>query len=496
MATADRISAGVARAGQTVQASLDLVVHLLGNVERLVSGVTRDSAEVACEAERFAAMAQEQAAGLHRTIAAAPRFARIISEAARIVALYRLHAARTRTQLPEAAARSRSALHRDCARRLYQLCVELRGAVLKLGQFLSARPDLLPPEYIEELAALQDRVPPIPTEEIRARLEEELGRPVGELFAEFEDEPVAAASLAQVHGARLPDGTRVVVKVQLPGLERLIEIDLAALRIVASLLADLWPQLDWPTLTAELSRSVSHELDFRAEAQAASSFRAAFADDPRVVVPAVFGELSAVRVLTLERLDGQRLTDFLEGAAAADRDTVLTLLVGSYLRQMLGLGHFQADPHPGNFLVLPGPRLALLDFGAATELTSARRQGYQSLCLAFMAGDRARLGALLGELGFEARGGDPEALLEVAELLLEKLRPGVILAGAGLDPQAEMKRALALLRGRASFRVPADFVLIGRVFATLAGLLFRYRPGVPLYPLLAGALASARPASV
>ncbi len=488
-----------ARATQVIASTAALVGHVLGNVERLVIDVTRDSTQVATSATALYADAAIRATQVIGTMRTAPRVARLVTEVLRLVALYKLRG-------------PSEALHRSGAQRMHDLCVELRGGVLKLGQLASCRVDLLPPAYVEALARLQDRVPPLPAAVMRARIQAELGRPVDELFARFDDEAIAAASIAQVHGAQLHDGTEVVVKVQLPGVEDDLAADLAAMRFLVTALGDALPRTDLPTILDELSRSVRGELDFLAEADATEAVRADFAHDPDVVVPRVYRELSSRRVLVLERLHGRPLAAFLAGTdqadadpdadadAAADasadaasdhtaRDRVLELLVTTYAAQILAHGRFQADAHPGNFLVLPGPRLGLLDFGALAEVTPTARAAYAQLVLAILQRDTARMAELFGYIGFATLDGDAGALERFAELMMAAFRDGADLAT--IDPRAQLEAALRLAHENPVVRLPQEFVLIGRVFASLGGLLVKYQPRVSLFAAIAPHVARA-----
>jgi ubiquinone biosynthesis protein len=459
------------RATQVLARSVALVGHVLGNVERLVEDVTRDSAELATSATALYAESALRAAAALATVRTAPRAARLVSEVLRLVALYKLRG-------------PSEALHAEGARRMHDLCVELRGGVLKLGQLASCRVDLLPPAYIEALSRLQDRVPPLPAATIRARVEAELGAPVAERFARFDDEALAAASIAQVHGARLHDGTEVVVKVQLPGVEDDLAADLAALRFLCAALGDALPRTDLPTILAELGRSVIGELDFLAEAEATSAVRADFAADTDVVVPRVHLELCTRRVLVLERLDGRPLAGFLADEATSDgeRDRVLELLVRSYAAQILAHGRFQADAHPGNFLVLPGPRLGLLDFGAFATISTAQRVAYAQLAFAILQKDAARMAELFTTIGFATLDGDPGSLERFAELLMAAFRDGADLGA--IDPRAQLEAALRIAHENPVVRLPQEFVLIGRVFASLGGLLVRHQPNISLFATL------------
>jgi ubiquinone biosynthesis protein len=497
--------AAVQRVVDVVGASARLVTNLLGNVERLVSDLVGDSAAVARESEQLYAAAAAAAQSVSTAVKATPRFWRVVQEVVRLAAAYRIHEIKARALSSAAAERALQQLHQRSADRLYDLCVELRGGVLKVGQFVSSRVDLLPAPYVASLSRLQDQVPPIPVEQIAGRIEEELGAALDRLFVDFDPEPLAAASLAQVHGAVIESETgpvRVAVKVQVPEIERTVEVDLAALKVIATVLEDLLPHLDLRTIAAELEPSILRELDYHWEAEAAGELARMFEAEPRVCVPQIYPALSSGRVLTMERIDGERLVQFFDGCEASGATTALDRLFETLLRttcaQVLQHGLFQADPHPGNFLVVPGdegPELALLDFGAVTRFPDALRRAYAELAGAILARDQQQVVERLTTLGFSTRTGDETALLRFAEMVMDSFRPDPGVSLAELDPRALFEEALVLARAN-PVHVPQDFVLLGRVFAALGGLLLRYRPRLNLFALLAPYLATAstRPA--
>jgi predicted unusual protein kinase regulating ubiquinone biosynthesis (AarF/ABC1/UbiB family) len=483
-------------------ASAALVVNLLENVEQLVGDAVDDALGVARECTELWDVATERANDVARAMRAAPRFARIAGELIRIIAAYRWHAAINGAPADSIDGDSATldALHARSAERLYALCVELRGGVLKLGQFASTRVDLLPAPYITALSRLQDRVPPLPASLITTRIADELGAPLESIFGWFDSEPIAAASLAQVHAAQLADGARVAVKVQVPGIEEVVETDIAAMSMAVPALRDLLPFVDSETVATELTRALRAELNYVAEAEHAVAFAGLFADDSELVVPRVFGSLSTGRVLVLEYLAGERLTDYLDacerrGAAGAeDRDRLFTILLRAFCAQVLEHGLLQGDPHPGNFLVLPGeagPRLALLDFGCVQAYAPARRRAYAELCLATLRGDADRMAALFEAMGFRSRDGGSDALRAFADLLLGAFRTDAALAVQDIDVRGALERILRLTRDNPIVAVPGDFVLLGRVFTALGGLLMRYRPRVNLFQLLMPSLLRA-----
>ncbi|MBI3976578.1 MAG: AarF/ABC1/UbiB kinase family protein [Chloroflexi bacterium] len=273
-----------------------------------------------------------------------------------------------------------------------RLVIEAIGpTAIKLGQMLSTRPDLLPAEIIEALEKLQDTVPPFPFEQSLAVVEEELGAPVDRLFAAFDAAPFAAASLAQVHAARLPDGQEVVVKVQRPGVRRLIETDVSILYNLAGLLER---RTDWARsygltgIVEEFARTIRDELDFAMEGRSADQIRDNFADDPNVRIPRVYWSHTRRRVITLERLAGTKITD-LTGLAAAGLDpkTICRRFLSAVLEQILIDGIFHADPHPGNVLVDPVGRIVFVDFGMIGSLDEELKRQLVDLTLALVRRD-------------------------------------------------------------------------------------------------------------
>jgi ubiquinone biosynthesis protein len=471
--------------------------NFVGSLERLAGELSVDAGQVKASSSQLGRAVASWMTPLMSAARATPRAGRIARELASVFGAYRWHDLRVRGLTPEAVRAERSALDQRSAARLTAALIELRGTAIKIGQFASTRRDLLPPAWIEALSSLQDSVPPTPTVAITARIAEELGAPVEERFASFEDSPIAAASLAQVHGAVLLDGTQVAVKVQVPGVEEQVEGDLSLLEVLGGVLGDVSPGLDLGPIVDELGRSVREELDYRLEARRAARMAADLAGDPAVRVPRVIEELSTGRVLTMERVHGERLIDFLARArqrgegGALERDRVLAALVRTYAVQILSLGRFQADPHPGNFLVEPGGRLALLDFGALAELPDEERRGYAALVTAVIARDRDRASQLLAKLGFRVReGGDPAVLAEMADLMLDAFRATPDRPLADLDPRAAFDQAMALAR-EAAVILPHHFVLLGRVLSALAGLLLAERPDIDLFQLIAPHLAAA-----
>ncbi len=254
---------------------------------------------------------------------------------------------------------------------------ELGPTFIKLGQILSTRPDLIPPAIITELSRLQDTVPPAPWSGIQARLEGELGGPVESVFADFDPEPLAAASLAQVHAARLPDGRQVVVKVQRPDIEKTIDSDLDILYDLAGLIQEHTPlgQLyDLRTIAEDFGYTLRAELDYRREGRNADRLRRNFVGEPHLYIPQIHWDYCTQRVLVMERIAGVKIDDLEElEAAGYDRHQVALHAARIIIKEVLEDGFFHADPHPGNFVVLPGEVIGAMDFGMVGQLSDQDR---------------------------------------------------------------------------------------------------------------------------
>ncbi|MBX7221790.1 MAG: AarF/ABC1/UbiB kinase family protein [Blastocatellia bacterium] len=259
------------------------------------------------------------------------------------------------------------------AERLRARLVKLGPTFIKIGQALGTRADLLPIPYVDELGKLQNKVPPFPNEIALAIIERELGDKPQKVFARFNPEPIAAASLGQVYRARLHSGPEVVIKVQRPDIEEKIALDLFILRRLGRFLLR-YPQFfkgyDWLGMLDEFDRVIHEELDYRQEGRNAETFKKNFSDWPQVHVPTIYWEFSTARVLTMEFINGIRVTDLKSLAAAQlNARSLNELMTRTYFKQLLEDGFFHADPHPGNILILRDGRLAFFDFGMVGHVT-------------------------------------------------------------------------------------------------------------------------------
>lgn len=275
----------------------------------------------------------------------------------------------------------------DHAEGLARALEELGPCFIKLGQLLSTRPDLLPPEYIQALARLQNTVTPVPSEKISAIIESELGAPLNELFASFSCTPLATASMAQVHHATLPSGSEVAVKVQRPGVRQRIEIDIEILHEVARFATKFTPfgaRYGFLQIVRELERSLNQELDFRLEADNTRLMGKQLADFSLLTIPTVYSDYTTRRVLTLSFVHGRHL-EKVERAEldALDSGAIAKDLLSAYLKQMVIDGFFHCDPHPGNIFLADDGRLALMDFGMVGRFDSGQKDKIILLLLAF-----------------------------------------------------------------------------------------------------------------
>src|SRR6266513_6498424 len=264
---------------------------------------------------------------------------------------------------------------------------ELGPCFIKLGQLLSTRPDLLPPNYIEALSRLQNTVTPVPSDKVTAIIESELGAPLSELFESFDCEPLATASMAQVHRAVLPDGSEVAVKVQRPGVRQRIEIDIEILHEVARFASRFTPygnRYGFLQIVRELERSLSQELDFRQEAESTRLIGKQISEFKLLTIPTVHSEYTTRRVLTLSFVHGRQLAEVSRGELdSLDSRSIAKELLSAYLKQMVIDGVFHCDPHPGNIFLADDGRLALMDFGMVGRFDADQKDKIILLLLAF-----------------------------------------------------------------------------------------------------------------
>lgn len=364
--------------------------------------------------------------------------------------------------------------HHRAARHIRDTAVRLEGLIVKACQFIGSRADVLPPEFIEVLAEMQDRVPPKPFTLIRPWIENQLGRRLEEAFAEVEENSIAAASLAQVHRGRLHDGSVVAIKVQYPGIERVIATDLANFSFFVNLLARIERSFDFRILLEEVRTLIPLELDFENEAANARRFAANFAGVANVRFPTPIAELTCRTVMTMDYFEAIKITD-LAGLErlGIDKHDVAALLTDTYIRQILVHGFFHGDPHPGNLLIQKGPDgpvLVILDLGMAKEFTPQLRLGLIRLTAAIIARDAVAIGAAFRDLGFKTRTGSDDTFVTLGELFLgQAIRSGKAYADMAMVDRIN-DELMAALRANPIVRASSDLLLVMRVMGLLSGL--------------------------
>ncbi len=362
-----------------------------------------------------------------------------------------------------------SPTHQRAAARVLDLALDLRGVMIKLCQSVATRSDIFPKEFIEKLKQCHDAVPPKPFEQVRRMVESELGKPIEAVFSEFEPTPIASASLAQVHRARLIDGREVAVKVQYPDIEGIIRTDLGNMRRVCRVYEFFDPQpLPLLPLLVELTRHLRMELDFVREADCADRVRELFADDPHVKIPEIYREWSTTRVLTMELVSGIKITEkaSMKEAGLAPAEVFQNLMY-IYVRMILAAGFFHADPHPGNLFVTPTGEIVVLDFGLSKELPEGFGLGLFELMFSLATFNESAMVRAFTELGFRSKTGDTSTFVAIARRMVRRSDSGAFEGEFTEDMTEELFEAI---REDPVAEVPSDFVLVARVFSLLSGI--------------------------
>ncbi|MGI9061576.1 MAG: ABC1 kinase family protein [Ktedonobacteraceae bacterium] len=364
--------------------------------------------------------------------------------------------------------------------------VKLGVLMIKLGQFLSSRADLLPEQALEALSSLQDEVPPAPFSHVVSVIETELGKPVEQVFSVLERKCTAAASLGQVHKAVLAStGAEVAVKIQRPNIDQLVRMDLSTLKFVIWVInrfVDTGEFIDLMGVYQEFKRTVYEEIDYVTEAANAKRFKEMFKDDPNIYIPSVYEDYTSRRLLVLEWIDGIKINDYatLE-AEGISRLEVAKRTVSAYFYQFFAAGFFHADPHPGNIFVLPAnkldkldgvktaPVIAFVDFGMVGTLTKNMKKTLKDLFLSFVTRDSHALVTALARLGFIGEGANMAAIERGMGLMMEQYY-GMTLGDARDLEMPEVARDVENLIYGQPFKVPAQFAFTGRAVGTLVGV--------------------------
>jgi predicted unusual protein kinase regulating ubiquinone biosynthesis (AarF/ABC1/UbiB family) len=364
--------------------------------------------------------------------------------------------------------------------------VKLGVLMIKLGQFLSSRADLLPEQALAALSSLQDEVPPAPFSHVVSVLETELGKPVEQVFSVLERKCTAAASLGQVHKAILAStGEEVAVKVQRPNIDQLVGMDLSTLKFVIWVInrfVDTSEFIDLMAVYREFKRTVYEEIDYVTETANAKRFKEMFKDDPNIYIPRVYEDYTTRRVLVLEWIDGIKINDYAAiEAAGVSRLEVAKRTVRAYFYQFFTEGFFHADPHPGNIFVLPegkaekkvtvseGPVIAFVDFGMVGSLTKNMKKSLKDLFLSFVSRDSRALVKALGRLGFIGEGANMAAMERGVSLMMEQYY-GMTLGEARDMEIPEVAQDMENLLYGQPFQIPAQFAFTGRAVGVLVGV--------------------------
>ena len=361
-----------------------------------------------------------------------------------------------------------AASHRSVPERVRRTLEELGATYIKVGQFLSGRADLIPPAYIEELVKLLDAAPPVAFDEIREVVERELDTHLEQLFQQFEEVPLASASIGQVHRATLFDGQRVVVKVQRPGIEAEVEADLDLLLRQARFLerrSETMRDQNIVAIVEELARSVREELDYQMEGRNAERLRINLSDDPRLILPRVYWSLTTRQVITLEYLEGIQFNQVEQlRSAGYNLPSLAHVAVEGYLKQIFVDGFYQADPHPANLLAI-GERVGLLDFGNVGHLTLHQKQLLGDMFLQILDEDTEGVARTVIRMGAIRR----RPSIEEMERDLQRLL--IRYWGISLEdlPVGEMLAEIFKTAYQHNVYLPGDLALLARTIITMEG---------------------------
>ena len=384
-----------------------------------------------------------------------------------------------RSEPPTEAQELEDAILAAGAIRFRETALKLGGLIIKVGQFLSARTDLLPLAFTRELTQLQDQVPPAPWDSVRLLMQQEWAREPSEIFDDIEHQPVAAASLGQVHRAHLRDGREVAVKVQRPEIQRLAEIDLGALAVIMRVLERMTKvgrRMNATRLFDEFQELVMHELDYRQEADYLRRFRHNFSEQRDVVVPDVIGELTQTRVFVMEYVSGRKLTDAdAIRHGGLDPKKLAGILIRAYLKQIAVDGFVQIDPHPGNFFADDQGRIIFLDFGMMAELPPNDLSAIVRLIQGILGKDVDKVVSAIDDLGFVRPSASMRLLNRAVSFLLDRL------SGVRLSPGPQMDRAVVVFQDflyHEPLEFPARYMFLGRAIGMLFGLVSRLDPDI------------------
>ncbi|WP_017753860.1 ABC1 kinase family protein [Calidifontibacillus oryziterrae] len=370
--------------------------------------------------------------------------------------------------------------------RMRKTAFRLKGVIVKIGQFLSMRQDILPKAFTLELAGLQDELPTAPLPAIKRLLENELKNFNTPIFKHFEEDAIAAASLAQVHKAFLFDGTEVAVKVIRPGIEKLARIDLATIGLVTKVIQripSLSRKMNFIQMHQEFTDTISRELDCLQEIKQMKRFEEMFASNQRIKIPKVYENFSTQRVLVMEHVEGARVTDYETLSKwGIDPASIAETLLDAYFRQILVFGYIHLDPHPGNLLILPDNRLCFLDFGMVDELTAEEVKTIRWLVQSIMLGNLDGILSTFEELGFLPADANRKDLQPTLSQVLERLHNS-----GSQQSKPEFKHVVAGLRHfikNSPLQLQAKYMFLIRCIGILITVLSILAPRTDWFEIL------------
>lgn len=380
---------------------------------------------------------------------------------------------------------------RTLGQRLVILAEELGPTFVKLGQLLSSRPDIVPPDMMDDLRQLQDQVSPFPTEQAYKIIKQDFGAEVQTLFREFESVPLASGSIAQTYTAVTRDGEKVVVKVRRPNIDQTVKLDMYLLEKLAASVERHIPELrvhDPKNIVREFAKTMNREMDLLNEASVTDRIAEFFRDNPDIVIPRVRWDLTSSRVLTLTFVTGRKFNDVLaDPVLYVDRQRLARTLVETFMQQVLELGVFHADPHPGNLIIIPPCKLGLVDFGMAGQIDPHRRIAFLLLLTAGYYRYMDLMIDILAEMNAISPDTEPDLLKRDLAILLDKIR-ALPLKRLNLNM---VFNEIASLAREHHVILPRDFVLMGKSMVMVGGTALMLDPNMNPTEVVSGKVREA-----
>ena len=370
--------------------------------------------------------------------------------------------------------------HIKTARQITKTLKDLKGIYIKIGQTLSVMGNILPADLVQGLESLQDKVPSHPFEEVNKRFLSDFGKSAEELYDRIDPEPIASASLGQVHIAYHKNGEKLAVKLQYPDIESITHRDLKTIKNIFTLIHFMFPQYNLRSVFDECAHIILEELDYTIEARNIQEINKNFENDEKIVFPKVYTELSSKKVLTLGFIEGNKVTNVDKiKAAGFDTRQLATDLIHFYCKQIFLDGHYHADPHPGNIIITPEGKIGMIDFGATATVSPNMRQGMTEFVEGLIKKDSKMLSGALEQMGFLAKKDDDETLEKVVDYFYSKIRGIKIDNFKNLDVSQfqnlndliELKKLdISFKELTTLFVVPRDWILLERTMILMTGL--------------------------